>query len=73
MTYGEICKVIKEHRGRVYACVNLAGCQLHVEAKKGAAYDLFFNYGLDYGMDNDSGATVEVRSGDLFVDAASEN
>jgi hypothetical protein len=68
MTYGELCKAIRAHRGKVFACVNAAGCQFHIEAKKGEMLRYFQGHVAQYGVEAESDLEVSPREDGLYLD-----
>jgi len=73
MTYPEILRTIRAHRGTIYACINGHGGQFHLPVTKKAALNYFGILADKYA---DRGSDLEAkhrRDGALYIDAVDLN
>jgi hypothetical protein len=74
MTYGELTKAIRGHRGIVYACINAVGCQHHLPTNKAAVLAQFSAEAKRYGKDAETDLGAELRvDGGLYIDTVDPN
>lgn len=74
MTYKQICKALRAHRGKVYACINAAGCQHHIEVNKAALLLQFRGEAEQNGWEFELDIELEPRrDGALYLDTVMED